>query len=97
MAEEGKSLKELASPLHMLPQLTVNVRVSDKKAASSDPDVQATVRKITDTLGSSGRVLMRHSDTESLVRVMVEAENEQMCKDYADQIVSVIKEKGYAV
>ena len=97
MAEEGKSLKELASPLHMLPQLTVNVRVSDKKAASADPDVQAAVKKVTDILGSSGRVLMRHSDTESLVRVMVEAENEQMCKDYADQIVSVIKEKGYSV
>ena len=97
IAEEKKSLKELGSSLHMLPQLTVNVRVSDKKAASSDPDVQATVRKITDTLGSSGRVLMRHSDTESLVRVMVEAETETMCKDFANQIVSVIKEKGYTV
>ncbi|MBQ7728755.1 MAG: phosphoglucosamine mutase [Spirochaetales bacterium] len=97
MAEEGKSLEDLASPLHMLPQLTINVRVSDKKKASSDPDVLAIVGKITDKLGTSGRVLMRHSDTESLIRVMVEAEDENTCRDYAQQIVSVIRSKGYAV
>ena len=97
MAEEKKSLKELASALHMLPQLTINVRVSDKRKASSDPDVLDIVGKITEKLGSSGRVLMRHSDTESLIRVMVEAEDENTCRDFAEQIVSVIRSKGYAV
>ena len=74
-----------------------NVRVKDKKAAQSDPDVQAVVEKVSNELGSTGRILVRESGTEPLVRVMVEAEDEETCRRYVSSVVDVIRANGHTV
>ena len=71
-----------------------NVRVSDKEAAQSDPDVQAAVAKVAEALGDTGRILVRPSGTEPVVRVMVEAPEKETCRQYVDEVVAVIKLKG---
>lgn len=90
-----KKLSELAAPFVVFPQVLENVRVKDKSAAQEDPDVQAEVNSITEALGSSGRILVRESGTEPLVRVMVEAENEEICHKYVNQVIDVIRSKGH--
>ena len=95
MAEEGRTLSDLASPLTVYPQVQLSLRVTDKRKASSDPEVVATVDRITAELGTSGRVLMRHSDTESLIRIMVESEDISLCRRYADEIAATIRNQGY--
>ena len=97
MKTENKSLKELASPLVELPQHHVYLKVTDKKAAVKDPKLLEVVDRIQTELGSMGRVLVRHSDTESVVRVMVESESWDKCYSYADQIVDALRSKGYLV
>lgn len=92
-----KKLSELAAPLVVYPQVLENVRVKDKTAAQADPDVAAEVESISRELGSSGRILVRESGTEPLVRVMVEAENEEICRRYVNRVIDVIKTKGHAV
>ena len=72
-----------------------NVRVTDKKAAQNDPAVQEAVSKVTDALGDTGRILVRESGTEPVVRVMVEAPEHDTCQKYVDEVVNVICEKGY--
>ena len=79
------------------PQVLVNVKVTDKAAAQADPDVMAAVAKAEAELGNTGRILVRESGTEPLVRVMAEAENEEICRKYVDSVVDIIKAKGYAV
>ena len=74
-----------------------NVRVADKAAAQADPDVQAAVAAVAATLGDTGRILVRESGTEPVIRVMVEAENKVLCNDLVDSVVDVIKRKGHAV
>ena len=63
----------------------------------NDADVQAAVKQVAETLGSTGRILVRESGTEPVIRVMVEAETEEECEKYVDQVIDVIKSKGYAV
>ena len=92
-----KPLSELAAPFTVYPQVLENVRVKDKTAAQNDPDVQAVVNSVSDALGETGRILVRESGTEPLVRVMVEAENEDICRKYVDQVVAVIKANGHTV
>ena len=92
-----KPLSELAAPFTVYPQVLENVRVKDKTAAQNDPDVQAVVKSVSDALGETGRILVRESGTEPLVRVMVEAENEEICRKYVDQVVAVIKANGHTV
>ncbi len=92
-----KKLSELAAPFVVYPQVLENVRVKDKKAAQSDPDVQAIVAKVSEELGTTGRILVRESGTEPLVRVMVEAEDESTCRKYVNSVVEVIKANGHAV
>ncbi len=92
-----KKLSELAAPMVEYPQVLVNVRVKDKAAAQADPDVQAAVAKASEELGSTGRMLVRESGTEPLVRVMAEAETEETCRKYVDSVVEVLKAKGHAV
>ena len=77
--------------------MLVNVRVKDKTEAQNDPDMQYAVKAVADKLGNSGRILVRESGTELVVRVMVEAATEEICKQYVDSVVSVIKKNGYAV
>lgn len=76
-------------------KFAMDVRVTDKKAAQDDADVQAAVKKVTEELGDTGRILVRESGTEPVVRVMVEAESEEICQKYVDMVVNVIKENGY--
>ncbi len=94
MAKE-KPMSELAAPLTIYPQVLVNVKVKDKTEAQNDADVQKAVKAVADELGNTGRILVRESGTEPLVRVMVEAESEELCRKYVDSVVDVIKSKGH--
>ncbi len=96
MLGKKKKMSELMEDLTIYPQVLENVRVTDKKAAQDDADVQAAVQAVTDALGDTGRILVRESGTEPVLRVMVEAETEEICRQYVDQVVRVVKEKGYA-
>ena len=71
--------------------------MKDKKAAQDDPAVQAAVKAVADELADSGRILVRESGTEPLVRVMVEAESEECCRELAQRVVDVIHQTGHAV
>lgn len=71
-----KKLSELAEGFTVYPQVLTNARVTDKKAAQDDVDVQAAVKKVTEELGDIGRILVRESETESVVHVMVETESD---------------------
>ncbi|MGN0572510.1 MAG: phosphoglucosamine mutase [Acutalibacteraceae bacterium] len=95
MLAKEQLMSKLAEPLVIYPQVLTNVRVSDKAAAQNDPDVKAAVEKAAVALGDSGRILVRESGTEPVVRVMVEASSEELCRKYVDSVVDVIKEKGY--
>ena len=97
MVENKKSLAQLTEPVEIYPQLLINVRVHDKKTAQEDPDVQAAVKEVEQLLGDKGRILVRESGTEPVIRVMVEAETDEICHEYVLKVVNVIKEKGHAV
>ena len=97
MIAKKKSLAQLAAPLHIYPQVLKNVRVYDKPTAQNDEDVKAAVERVADTLGENGRILVRESGTEPVVRVMVDAGSTEECEKYVDQVIEVIKSKGYAV
>ena len=97
MLAKKKPMSELAAPLKIYPQVLENIRVTDKKAAQSDPAVQAAVNQVAEALGDTGRILVRESGTEPLVRVMVEAPDHDRCRKYVDEVIAVIKENGYAI
>ena len=97
MLEKKTKLSELIKPVKIYPQLLVNVKVYDKAAAKQDPDVQAAVKAVEDALGNTGRILVRESGTEPLLRVMVEAETDEICHKYVYQVVDVLKAKGHAI
>ena len=92
-----KKLSELAAPFVVYPQVLENVKVKDKAAAQADPDVRAEVDKVAAELGDTGRILVRESGTEPLVRVMVEAQDETVCRSCVDRVVNVIKQKGHTL
>ncbi|MGN0806165.1 MAG: phosphoglucosamine mutase, partial [Candidatus Coproplasma sp.] len=91
------TLSRLAAPVKFYPQVLINVKVKDKVAAQKDKDVQSAVEEVAATLGDNGRILVRESGTEPLVRVMVEAQSKEECQELALSVVDVIKSKGYAV
>ena len=95
MLAKKKPMSELAAPLKIYPQVLENVRVIDKKAAQNNPAVQEAVFKVAEALGDTGRILVRESGTEPVVRVMVEAPDHDTCQKYVDEVVNVICEKGY--
>ena len=97
MCAKKKTLHQLASELTIYPQELMNIRVHDKAAARGDADVQAAVQAVADKLGETGRVLVRESGTEPVIRVMVEAESQAECTELCQSIVNVIREKGHAV
>ena len=97
MLARKKALSQLCEGFTFYPQVLKNVRVADKAAAQADPDVQAAVAAVAATLGDTGRILVRESGTEPVIRVMVEAENKVVCNDLVDSVVDVIKRKGHAV
>ena len=97
MLAKKKTLSELAASLTIYPQVLKNIRVTDKKQAQDDADVKAAVEAVANALGADGRILVRESGTEPVVRVMVEAGSTEECEKYVDQVIEVIKSKGYAV
>ena len=96
MMASKKKLSQLTEGLTIYPQVLENVRVKDKAKAQADPEVQAAVEAVAQALGDSGRILVRESGTEPLIRVMVEAETEELCHQYVDQVVAVVKAREEA-
>lgn len=95
MLEKKESLAKLASEFEVFPQVLKNVHVKDKAAAQDDPVVLAEVDKVAEALGDGGRILLRQSGTEPVVRVMVEAADLETCGKYVDQVIEVMKENGH--
>lgn len=95
--EKKESLGKLVSDLEIYPQVLKNVRVHDKTAAQDDEAVKAEVEKVAASLLESGRILLRQSGTEPVVRVMVEASDLETCEKYVDQVIEVMKSKGHVI
>ena len=97
MLAKKRTLSQLCEGFTFYPQVLKNVRVTDKAVAQADPDVQAAVAEVAAKLGDTGRILVRESGTEPVVRVMVEAESKEVCEKYVDYVVDAIRRKGHAV
>ena len=95
MLAKDKPLSVLAAPVVFYPQVLKNVRVKSKPDAQNDPDVMASVKLVEDKLGKDGRILVRESGTEPVIRVMVEADTDEICEKYVDSVIEVIGEKGH--
>lgn len=95
--EKKQSLGTLCRGMQMFPQLLKNVRVADKPTAVNNPKVQEEVQKITAALGDNGRILLRESGTEPVVRVMVEAGTDELCQRYVDQMIQVMKSENLII
>ena len=96
MMAKKKQLSELHKDLDIFPQVLKNVRVGDKAAAQNDPEVQKAVKAVADLLGDTGRILVRESGTEPVIRVMVEAPTKEQCQECVDSVVDVICRQGHA-
>ena len=94
MIGRKKKMSELSEGLVMYSQVLENVRVADKKAAQADVEVREAIKEVEETLGNSGRILVRESGTEPVVRVMVEAETTEVCQAMVNKVVEVMKRKG---
>ena len=97
MLESKQKISDLFHDLTIYPQLLVNVKVKSKPEARADQDVCALVKKIEEELGDEGRILLRESGTEPVIRVMVEAKTDELCNQYAYQVVDLLKAKGHSV
>ena len=95
MAAKKQPLSALCKPVKIYPQILLNVKVKDKSAALSDADVKAAVQAVENKLGESGRILVRESGTEPLIRIMVEAESALSCKKHAEEVAKVLRQKGH--
>ncbi len=97
MLAKGKPMSELAAPVVFYPQVLKNVHVKSKPDAQNDPDVRKAVEEVAARLGNEGRILVRESGTEPLIRVMVEAGSDELCEQYVDSVIEVIRKKGHLV
>ena len=97
MLAKKKTMSQLCEGLTIYPQVLKNVNVADKAVAQADADVQAAVAEVAAKLGDTGRILVRESGTEPKIRVMVEAESMETCREYVDYVVDTIKRKGHAI
>lgn len=97
MLESKKPLSELRKGFERYPQKLVNVRVTDKKAAREDEEVQAKIAKVAECLGENGRILVRESGTEPVVRVMVEADSHEACIKYTGEVVDTLQKRGFVL
>lgn len=97
MIDTKKTLGQLAQPLVIYPQVLKNVRVTDKRTAQNDEAVKADVARVSEELGKDGRILVRESGTEPVIRVMVEAGTTEVCEKYVDEVVKIIGDRGYRV
>ncbi len=93
MLAKKQKLSELCAPVKIYPQILINVQVADKSAALSDPAVKAAVARAEEKLGGAGRILVRESGTEPLVRVMAEAETEDLCRLCAGTVAQAIEDR----
>lgn len=91
-----KDLIELTDELTIYPQLLINVKVKDKEIVLNDDEINKVIKNIEEELGKDGRILVRPSGTEPLIRVMVEAESNELCHQYTSRVVDLINSKGYA-
>lgn len=95
--ESKQKLSELLKEVEIYPQVLKNVKVADKKAARNDKKVVEAVERITKELGNEGRILVRESGTEMLIRVMVEAKSDELCHKYVDEVVDILKSEGHSI
>lgn len=95
MMAKKKKMSELTQDLVIYPQVLKNIKVTDKTLCQNDPKVQEAVQKVAEELGESGRILVRESGTEPLVRVMVEAQSHETCQKLVDSVIDVIINTGY--
>lgn len=96
MMARKKTMSELTADLVIYPQVLKNIRVKNKTEAQNDPMVKAAVEAVANKLGDSGRILVRESGTEPLVRVMVEAPEQKTCEEYVNEVIKVIENQGHA-
>lgn len=97
MMDKEMPISELAAPVAIYPQILQNVKVRNKLAALVDTDVQAAIKSAEEQLGNSGRILVRQSGTEPVIRVMVEAENKEICRKHVDAVVAALQSNGHCV
>lgn len=97
MLENKCKASELTKDLVIYPQVLKNVRVSDKKVVKEDIDIITAIEKVETELGSEGRILVRESGTEPVIRVMVEAKTDELCNKYVDLVIGVMKQKGHVL
>lgn len=95
MLSRKRKVSELFTSLQIYPQLLVNLRVKSKPEAKADPDVMAVVKQVEEALGDDGRILIRESGTEPVIRVMVEATTDELCEKYVGMVIDKLKEKGH--
>lgn len=95
--ETKQTLGKLAEEVTIYPQLLKNVRVADKKIARENPEVVKAIEAVTEALGENGRILVRESGTEPVIRVMVEAETQEICEKYVDEVINVMKEQNLVI
>ncbi|MBF0710711.1 MULTISPECIES: phosphoglucosamine mutase [unclassified Gemella] len=93
LKKRNVSLKELADQVEIFPQKLVNIKVTDKHLAMQDEEVLAECKKVEEELGQDGRILLRASGTENLVRVMVEAKTDELTDKYCEQVAKIVREK----
>ncbi|QHQ59895.1 phosphoglucosamine mutase [Anaerocolumna sedimenticola] len=93
--EKKMKLSDLIKDVYIYPQLLVNVKVKDKKTAREDNKVKEIINQVTSELGDEGRILVRESGTEPVIRVMVEAQSHELCKLHVDRVVEVLKQQGH--
>ena len=89
--EQNLPLSTLTSEVKIYPQVLKNVRVYDKKEARENPEVVKVIKKVEEALGEDGRILVRESGTEPVVRVMVEASTDEICNQYVDEVIAVMR------
>lgn len=97
MLAQNLPLSRLVQPMIVYPQVLLNVRVKDKSKAQEDPDVQAVVQAVSKELGNGGRILVRESGTEPLIRIMVEAQEESRCQSMSERVKNVLLQKNHGV
>ena len=97
MIDRKTPLSKLLEDLEIYPQVLKNVRVTDKDGTMADPGVMAAVRKAEEDLGNNGRVLLRKSGTEPVLRVMAEADSRELCEEMVDRIIDAMRQKGLLI
>ena len=97
MLDKKMKLSELAAPVKLYPQVLKNVKVVDKDKTMNDPDVQAAAEAVTAALGDEGRILLRKSGTEPVLRVMVEALSTEICEKHVDDVIAAMDKKGLLI